>query len=157
MNLIIDGKRKFAMMFLTAFLVFGVNISRAEAAEVLVNNTLDNPVSLAFCYTDRSTGLWTTAGWYTVEGNTTMKIIIYNVDPKPVFYYAARNGNLTYVDKGSIQKTTTAWVVDDIFKFEGEGKPKTKQKNLRVIRFYGAKKSNSGDGYSIRIDTRPVG
>lgn len=157
MKLTVNGKMKFPMMFLAAVLIFGLNMSRAEAADVFVRNTLDNKVNMVFCYKDRSTGLWTTAGWWAVEGNSSRKIVINNVQSGSVFYYAAFNGKTAYVDQSALSKTTTAWVSDESFRFDGEGKPRTKKRNLRTELFYGARKLKDGGGYSIRIDTRPVG
>jgi uncharacterized membrane protein len=73
--------KKFIVMVLAlAVFLSGFSVLTADAAEVIVQNTLDNRVSISLTYFDRSTGLWTTKGWWNVAGNDDRTIIINNVD-----------------------------------------------------------------------------
>ena len=148
------GKMKFALWILLVFMVCAA--SSVSAAEVIIRNTLDNNVSVAFLYFDRATELWTTWGWWNVGGNASRTIKIENVNSNGGVYYAAISGSSHYVDKSTLNSAQyKRWVIDEPFKINFDGKPKGK--NARQILFYKSKYSNDAGAYIIRIDAKPVG
>ena len=151
-------KVKYALGVLLAFMVTAATVSSASAAEFIFQNTLDNRVSIAVAYYDSSEGLWTTRGWWSVEGNKSRTVNIKNIDASKDVYYAGVNGNALYYDKSTLNSdSANRWVSDDSFRFDSATTDKPAGKNVRTIRFYKCRYSKGAAVYVIRIDTKPAG
>ena len=149
-------KVKFALGVLLVFIVCAAT-SCASAAEFIFQNTLDNRVNIAVTYYDRATGLWTTRGWWSVEGNNTRTVNIGNIDTSKDVYYAGVNGNALYYDKSTLNSdSANRWISDDTFRFDSTRTDKPAGENVRTVRFYKCRFSEGAAAYVIRIDTRPV-
>ena len=152
-----NGKVRFALAVLLVLMVGAVTVSSASAAEIIVQNTLDNKVNMAFLYYDRSSGLWTTRGWQGVEGNSSRTIKYDNVDSSKGIYYVAMRGKTIYLDKSTLNNNTVRrWIRDEAFSFDFTGKPNSGT-NMEIVNFYKSRYSEGAGAFVIRIDTRPVG
>ena len=151
------GKMKFALVILLVFMVGAVTVSSASAAEIIVQNTLDNKVHMAFVYYDRASGLWTTRGWQGVDGNSSKTIKYDNLDASRGVYYIAMRGKTIYLDKSTLNNDTVRrWVRDETFVFDFSAKPSSGT-NRDLVTFYKSRYSQGAGAFVIRIDTRPVG
>ena len=151
-------KAKFALVILLTFMVAVATASSASAAEFIFQNTLDNRVNMAVVYYDRATRLWTTRGWWSVEGNKSRTVNINNVHMSKDVYYAGVNGNALYYDKSTLNSdAANRWISDDSFRFDSIISDKPAGKNVRTVRFYKCRYSEGAAAYVIRIDTRPAG
>ena len=152
------GKTKFALEILLTFMVLVAKVSSASAAEVIVQNALDNRVNAAVLYFDRAAGLWTTRGWWGVNGNSSITITVKNVDASKGVYYAGMRGKALYYDSSTLNSdSANRWISDDSFWFNGATNDKPAGKNVRTVRFYKCRYSEDAGAYVIRIDTRPAG
>ena len=153
------GKVKFAFAaVLLVFTVCAVAVPSASAARVILQNTLDNRVNIAITYFDRATGLWTTRGWWRVDGNSDRTINIDNVDTGRNVLYVGMSGNTMYLDRSTLDSDPiNRWISDDSFRFDSTSNSKPSGKNVRTVPFYRSRYSRSDGAYIIRIDTRPVG
>ena len=148
-------KAKFALVILLAFMVAVTEASSASASEFIFQNTLDNRVNMAVAYYDGATGLWTTRGWWSVEGNSLKTVNINNVDMSKDVYYAGVNGNALYYDKSTLNSdAANRWISDDAFLFDNTRTDKPAGKNVRTVRFYKCRYSEGAAAYVIRVDTR---
>jgi hypothetical protein len=139
-------------------MVYAAAVSSASATEFIFQNTLDNRVNMAVVYYDRSTGLWTTRGWWTVEGNDSKSVNINNIDSSKDVYYTGINGNSVYLDRLTLtDDTVNRWISDDAFRFDSTGKDRPSGKNVRIAQFYKCRYSEGAGAYVVHIDTRPVG
>jgi uncharacterized membrane protein len=129
----------------------------AAAMSVMVQNTLDNNVSVCITYVDRSTGLWTTQGWWNVKGNDDREFTIDNVDESKALYYHASQGNTVYADRKSMgAEAIRRWVSNKTFTQDTvNGKPNIPSPYL--AEFFRGFYSDGYGGLVIRIDTKPVG
>jgi hypothetical protein len=152
------GKMKFAFaaVFLAVFMVCTVTASSVSAAEFIVQNSLDDDVSMAFTYFNRATGLWTTEGWWGVDGNDEMTLNINNIDTSKKVFYVGMVGKTFYLDKSQMGSPTRRWITDKPFKFDSPSDKKP-NRNAYSVSFYECKYSEGAGGYVIRINTRPVG
>jgi len=143
-----------ALLVLTAAVATAAS---TYALPIRVINTLDDTISVSICYYNRATGLWTTEGWWTIEGNTTKNVNVSNVDDrKKIYYYAkTKKGWNDLVDRKTIERQgVQKWVSSDRFKNDTGKKPRSGN-NLRLVLFYECR-YNELDPY-IRIDTQPAG
>ena len=130
-------KAKFALVILLTFMAAVAAASSASAAEFIFQNMLDNRVNMAVTYYDRATRLWTTRGWWSVEGNKSRTVNIDNIDASKDVYYAGVNGNALYYDKSTLNSdSANRWISDDAFRFDSARNDKPAGKNVRTVRFY---------------------
>jgi uncharacterized membrane protein len=73
----------------------------ADAATVTVRNSLDKRISIAFYYTDKSSGGDVTKGWWFVEPGGETRVTLDADESKPI-YYAAFNKDL-YADSSTVK------------------------------------------------------
>jgi uncharacterized membrane protein len=149
-------KMRFAFVFVLAVMVYGTAGS-AFAAEVVIQNTLDNDIGVAVLYFDRATRLWTTKGWWNVSGDDDRTLTINNVDESKGMYYHASAGKTAYVDRKALEDPTNRWVSGKAFTYEGTSKTKPKGENVHSALFYKCRYSEGAGAFIVRIDTRPVG
>jgi uncharacterized membrane protein len=151
-------KVKLALGVLLFFMACAAAVSSASAADFIFHNTLDDKVNIAVVYYDRNAGLWTTRGWWTVEGNDSRTVNIDNVDTSKDTYYTGINGNAVYLDKSTLSSDSLeSWISDDTFRFNSTGKDRPAGKNVRTVRFYRCRYSKGAGDYVVRIDTKPEG
>ena len=151
-------KVKFALVFLLIFIATATMVSSASATELIFQNMFDNSINMAVVYYDKASGLWTTRGWWSVEGNKSRTVNINNIDSSKDVYYAGVNGNALYYDKSTLNSdSTNRWVSDDSFRFDSAITDKPAGKNVRTVRFYKCRYSKGAAAYVVRIDTKPAG
>ena len=141
----------------TALLLLALSAAGAGAAEIIITNEMSNEVNMAFLYFDSSSGLWTTKGWYAVEGGGDRTIVFKVIDKSKGVYYAAFSGSTSYVDSSTLDRErVNRWISDERFQFDFNYKPSS-GKNLRIAPFYRCRYSEGAGAFTVRIDTRPKG
>jgi uncharacterized membrane protein len=108
MKLAMNGQTKLSFLILAAFIIYGLNISRNEAADVFAQNTLDHKVKILRQYKNRSPGLWMTTGWWRLEGESKRTSASNNVKAEDAFYFTVFNGKTIDLDLLATDKTTTS-------------------------------------------------
>lgn len=142
---------------MVALLLTALSATGAFATEIIVTNEMSNDVNMAFLYFDSSSGLWTTKGWYSVDGGGQRTINFKVIDKSKGVYYAAFSGNTSYVDSSTLERDrVTRWISDERFEFDFKEKP-ANGKNLRIAPFYRCRYSEGAGAFIVRIDTRPKG
>ena len=151
---------KFMLFALVFSAILGLSVyavPSAHAAELIIQNTLDNDVDIAVLYFDRASGTWTTRGWVYVKGNEQRSVKYNNVDESKGMYYFAHLGKTIYVDEATLTgDPVRRWVSGDGFNYDFPQKPSS-GKNLRTEPFRRCRYSKGAAAFILRIDTRPVG
>ncbi|MDR1137094.1 MAG: DUF1036 domain-containing protein [Synergistaceae bacterium] len=94
----------------------------ADALTVTVRNSLDKKLSLAFYYTDKTSGGETTKGWWYVEPGGETKVTLDADESSPV-YYAAFNKDL-YSDSSTAKNArVNGWLSYKMFTYDANAEP----------------------------------
>ncbi|MDR1133315.1 MAG: DUF1036 domain-containing protein [Synergistaceae bacterium] len=109
--------------FLTLFVVSALTVAvSAEASTVTVRNSLDKKLSLAFCYTDKTSGSEVTKGWWYIEPGAETAVTLDADESKPV-YYAAFNKDL-YSDASTVKDAQVkSWLSYKMFTYDADVEP----------------------------------
>jgi uncharacterized membrane protein len=128
----------------------------SAAAKIIIHNTFNREIYIAFLYLDTSSKRWTTEGWWGVDANASKTLNLNKADASKVLYHA-RAGNQNYVDKSTLDREKIRrWVSDDLFEYDVTEKP-WKAKNPHISLFYSARYSDSSKAFVVRIDEQPEG
>ena len=141
----------------TALLLLALTAAGAYAAEIIVTNNVGTEVNMTFFYLDKTSGLWTTKGWFKVGSGTDRTIRLSAIDESKGVYYACFKGNTSYLDSSTLERERiNRWISDEAFEFDFKEKP-ANGKNLRIVPFYKCRYSQGAGAFTVRIDIRPQG
>jgi uncharacterized membrane protein len=109
--------------FLALCAMFAVTIAAsADAAVITVRNSLDKKISVAFYYTDKTSGSEVTKGWWYVEPGGETAVTLDADESKPV-YYAAFNKDL-YSDSSTVKSAQVkGWLSYKMFTYDANAEP----------------------------------
>lgn len=92
--------------------------SGATAAEVAVSNSVGIRLSLTFAYTDETTGVMVTRGWWHVEPGQTLTVDLPAKSSHPI-YMAAFNKD-QYIDRTNRTEHVVRWASSRRFVFSSD-------------------------------------
>jgi uncharacterized membrane protein len=99
-----------------------ITAASADALTLTVRNSLDKKLSLAFYYTDKTSGGEVTKGWWYVEPGGETKVTLDADESAPV-YYAAFNKDL-FSDSSTVKEAQVrGWLSYKMFTYETGAEP----------------------------------
>jgi hypothetical protein len=147
-------KRSRFAFFAIALAVLAASAGSAYALEITVSNDggIGTGASVAFAYTDASTGRVTAKGWFSVPAGEVESFQV-NADPSHEIYFAAYN-KVPFLDSATRgKKPLKRWASPHNFTFDTDDEPD--DDGAWEAKFYPV--GHESDAYVVNLDYAPHG